>query len=265
MSIGVSYYSNKSFGCKHYKLAVLIRAPCCKNFYPCRFDHDENENHEINRKDIHEMICMYCLHDNPSTLVQPVQKQCKDCHKDLANYYCDICHLFSQNSELSYHCDKCGICRIKANKTDDNFHCDICNCCYKTKNHICKENVFDNNCPVCQTYLFTSRDDIIQLNCLHNLHSHCYTELFNNADSFIVGCPVCRKSIVRIPKIESQIENYTNSLIIPEEYKDIVATICCNDCLKLSKVPFKFMYHKCQECGSWNTYVKEKQTKLTDY
>lgn len=44
-----------------------FQAPCCKKFYPCRVCHDENENHEIDRRSVVEIRCVKC---------QLVQKVC---------------------------------------------------------------------------------------------------------------------------------------------------------------------------------------------
>ena len=42
---------------------------------------------------------------------------------------------------------------------------------------------------------------------------------------------------------------------MPEEYKDKISKILCNDCEKKTEAPFHFMYHKCVECGGYNTSV----------
>jgi hypothetical protein len=89
---------------------------------------------------VREMQCMHC------GLVQPVQKSCaaEGCKKylrsglqrrrvftsdgslcalslslsvhvdrQLGQYYCNICHLWSDNPQKSiYHCADCGICRV---------------------------------------------------------------------------------------------------------------------------------------------------------
>ncbi len=52
-----------------------------------------------------------------------------------------------------------------------------------------------------------------------------------------------------------QIDNLLESHSMPEEFKDWTADIYCNDCQKKTTTKYHFSYHKCQECGSYNTVV----------
>ena len=40
---------------------------------------------------------------------------------------------------------------------------------------------------------------------------------------------------------------------MPDEYKDKLMTVQCNDCLVKSNVPFHIMGGKCKDCRSYNT------------
>lgn len=83
--------SIKELGCTHYKRkckfvvsnikinwlfnlnVISLQSPCCGKIYVCRFCHDENENHVINRKEIKEVVCAVC------ELQQPIQANCEKC------------------------------------------------------------------------------------------------------------------------------------------------------------------------------------------
>src|SRR5690242_10520024 len=71
-------------GCCHYMRQCLIRAPCCEDFFPCRLCHDDAPrplqlDHSIDRRQIHEMVCMVCMREGRGTGAQPVAAQCQDC------------------------------------------------------------------------------------------------------------------------------------------------------------------------------------------
>ena len=54
---------------------------------------------------------------------------------------------------------------------------------------------------------------------------------------------------------------------MPEEYKDTMMIVMCNDCHKYSKVKFHIMGGKCDSCKSYNTTRTtdvEGQKKLDD-
>ena len=47
-------------GCKHYQRKCKLIAKCCGKIYPCRFCHDENEDHKMDRYATEEIWCMGC-------------------------------------------------------------------------------------------------------------------------------------------------------------------------------------------------------------
>jgi len=53
--------------------SLCSQTPCCNKVYTCRFCHDENENHPVNRKDVTELVCTNC---NTRQAVQAVCQKC---------------------------------------------------------------------------------------------------------------------------------------------------------------------------------------------
>lgn len=109
-----------NLGCVHYHRNVKLECYACKKWYTCRFCHDEVEDHALIRRDTEHMLCMLCGH------AQPAGKICRKCEEQTAQYYCDICKLWDNDSNKSiYHCDDCGICRIGQGLGKDFFHCQV--------------------------------------------------------------------------------------------------------------------------------------------
>lgn len=107
-------------GCVHYHRNVKLECHTCKKWYTCRFCHDEAEDHSLIRRDTEHMLCMLCGH------AQPAAQDCRQCGEQTAQYYCDICKLWDNDSKKSiYHCNDCGICRIGQGLGKDFFHCQV--------------------------------------------------------------------------------------------------------------------------------------------
>lgn len=107
-------------GCQHYKRNVKLQCFTCKKWYTCRFCHDEIEDHPLVRRDTENMLCMLC------GCAQPAAQNCQQCGEQTAQYYCDICKLWDNDSKKSiYHCHDCGICRIGQGLGKDFFHCKV--------------------------------------------------------------------------------------------------------------------------------------------
>lgn len=84
-------------GCTHYKRKCHLLAPCCGEFFACRFCHDEvkddNERdakkaHKLERKLVTRVRCMRCGTQQKS------QQTCESCGVTMGEYYCGICNLF---------------------------------------------------------------------------------------------------------------------------------------------------------------------------
>jgi len=229
--------------CEHYDRNCKIECFDCKKIYPCRFCHDENEDHELNRSITKNMVCSFC------DKFQECSQTCIECNKSMSTYYCSICKLFTSNTNIS-HCDKCGICRIGTNLK----HCDKCNMCFNEESfdtHKCID-CFDDTCPFCQEDIRNSREQNTILACNHVVHINCLKESLQSGN---YQCPLCKKSMTDMTYLWTQIENYMSNCEMPDEYDNMESSILCNDCLKKSKTKFHFSYHKCIDCNSWNTSV----------
>lgn len=107
-------------GCQHYKRNVKLQCITCKKWYTCRFCHDEIEDHNLIRNKTENMLCMMCGH------AQPAAHFCENCEEQAAQYFCEVCKLWDNDSKKSiYHCTDCGICRIGQGLGKDFFHCKV--------------------------------------------------------------------------------------------------------------------------------------------
>ncbi|KAI4326662.1 hypothetical protein MLD38_031951 [Melastoma candidum] len=237
----------KAFGCKHYKSNCKLFMPCCSQLYPCRRCHDEMSDHLIDRVLITKMMCMTCLE------VQPVGPSCSTTSCDtssMAKYYCLICKIFDDEREI-YHCPFCNLCRVGKGLGVDYFHCMNCNACMSRSLsvHICREKCFEDNCPICHEYIFTSHMPVKALRCGHLMHSSCFKEFTCTH----YACPICSKSLGDMQAYFEMLDELLAEEKIPDEYRGITQEILCNDCEKRGNSTFHWLYHKCPYCGSYNT------------
>ena len=166
----------------------------------------------------------------------------------MADYYCDVCHLFDSSGKSIHHCEKCGICRVGENLK----HCDKCNMCIHQSafdTHVCVDR-YDDICPLCNEVLRNSRQISVPLKCGHLIHQECLNNYITLGN---YQCPICRKSIYDMSSHWEQIDNYVNMCTMPDEFKDRKCKVFCNDCEKKSETNYHFLYNKCQLCNSWNT------------
>ncbi len=189
---------------------------------------------------------------------QKISNHCVNINCQFTNqftlYYCYICKLHNNTEKDIYHCDQCGICRIGLK--EKNFHCENCNMCYllsAKNNHQCFNNKFDMVCSICRENLFRSRHSAINFNkCPHSMCSFCFDQYIKNE----YKCPICNKSIIDMSNLWESIDAIMLNDIMPEEYKQTTTNILCNDCNTLSKsIRYHFQYHKCDQCGSYNTNI----------
>ena len=247
-------------GCKHYARKAMLVAPCCGREVVCRLCHDDELDHKMDRYQVKEMKCMEC------GLRQPVGQICSGCNAEVAKYYCGICHLLDDdtNKEI-YHCPFCNFCRRGKGLGKDSFHCMSCNCCMslELRKHDCSDNALSGTCPVCSERLFESSTPVKALPCGHFMHSLC----FGAYVKYSYTCPICFKSL-------GDMEVYWKMLdaILAADRQQMVSsssagsartllestqTVRCYDCEHLSQAPFHFVYHKCGNCGSFNTRIAE--------
>jgi len=72
-SFGENAYKHKNYlGCKHYSRKCKIVPACCNVPFPCRFCHDDNSDHAMDRYNTKKMQCMKC--DVDPTDCQELQK-----------------------------------------------------------------------------------------------------------------------------------------------------------------------------------------------
>ncbi|XP_074641658.1 RING finger and CHY zinc finger domain-containing protein 1-like [Tubulanus polymorphus] len=245
--MSASTEKNSSFGCEHYKRKCSLVAPCCGRTYPCRICHNDEEDHELDRKHVEEVVCG----DEKCKKRQMIQKTCQECGIIFGNYFCSVCRLFDDVDKQQFHCDGCGICRIGGK--DNYFHCIKCDVCLHNnlkEKHKCVEKASRNNCPVCLEDLHTSREECSVLPCGHLLHRQC---MHNMLKSCNFGCAVCGQSMVDMKTVWEQMDDEIESTPMPDEYKDLHVQILCKDCHKESKVLFHVVGLKCKECGSYNS------------
>ncbi|TYZ66354.1 hypothetical protein PybrP1_006951 [[Pythium] brassicae (nom. inval.)] len=239
-----TYFSegDNILGCNHYQRSCKLQAKCCGKWYTCRFCHDENESHAIDRYATEAITCMKC------ETVQPVAQQCANekCAAVFGRYFCSTCKFFDDDPTKDiYHCDKCKICRIG-------------------KKHKCVERSLESDCPICHAYMFTSTTPVMFLPCGHCMHVSCYEEY--TLTNYI--CPLCSKSLGDMELYFASIDELLGREQMPVEYQDVKSLIYCSDCERKSTTSFHFIYHKCQfeDCMSYNTKLlrqfREADTRI---
>jgi RING finger/CHY zinc finger protein 1 len=247
---------DKKENCGHYVSGCKIIANCCDKEFGCRICHDfEISGHEINRYEIKHIICNACK------IRQPVSNSCinTECRvfgNMFASYYCNICHLYSDNplSEI-YHCEKCNICRICGigNKPSDFFHCDKCGGCINIRHettHKCVTDALRNDCCICLDNIFLSRETVTILPCGHAIHGECFNSSIKQNK---YTCPLCRKIMIKGEALEVMNLQYDNIISLYPYDENIKAHISCNDCDFKGEVPFHPIGVKCEGCGGYNT------------
>lgn len=106
----IYYYLKKVPGCEHYARGCHIQCNICKDFFPCRFCHDEGDTgHDFPRYQTEMVKCNACGH------VQSIGKcECEDCGERFGRY-CHKCRLYDNlpdEGKPIFHCDGCGMCRV---------------------------------------------------------------------------------------------------------------------------------------------------------
>ncbi|KAJ1542248.1 hypothetical protein HK405_010086 [Cladochytrium tenue] len=232
-------------GCAHYRRACKIQAPCCGEWFACRFCHDEVSDHAIVRSEVCKMMCMHC------STVQPTGKMCvnPDCRQDVARYFCQDCKLWDDYPDKTiYHWIGQGLGK-------DYFHCSKCNVCMAISlrgRHRCIERNLESDCPICGEFMFTSTSTVIFMPCGHCIHDHCHAE--HTRSSY--QCPTCLKSLADMSGYFRRLDAALTAHRMPEEYSSTVALVYCNDCELSSFAPFHFLYHRCALCAGYNTRLE---------
>lgn len=239
-------------GCEHYARQCQLVAPCCQKIVPCRLCHDEADgSHIMDRYGVRAMRCMQC------GLRQPIREKCRACKVTMAEYYCDVCHLYigKETGRLAFHCDLCGMCRV--GKRDAWQHCHVCGTCLLRETfdtHICLENCMKQRCAVCQEDMMTSVKPCEPMRCGHFMHRICLQTMISKGQW---RCTVCQKAMLGPEAQENLWAQYDLEIVmtpLPERYRDKYVRVYCRECEKHSdNVPFHFVGLKCPLCGGYNT------------
>ena len=235
--------------CEHYNRNCLIISKCCNKVYQCRFCHDENEDHHINRFITEKIICKKCQTE------QNISNNCSNCNIDFGKYYCYICRLWFNDDKEAYHCYKCGNCR--AGKKEDYIHCDKCNMCHNKdifQEHKCFNNSFELDCPICNDNLKNSIKPVISLKCGHGIHQECLKKNLINGN---LNCPLCKMSVSDMNNLWNDLDEQIAQQPMPLQYRRYKANVLCNDCLKETINSYHFLGVKCKDCGSYNTQMND--------
>lgn len=239
--------------CEHYDIGCHLIFDCCGKHYPCRFCHDNDTSnprfyggnlnlvHEHDKKKITQMICRFCLK------VQELSHECSKCTRKMGNYFCNQCKLLDLVDKGQFHCNKCGMCRKGGRDNYD--HCDKCGICVaKSDDHKCAMMI-SGDCPICCEDLFKSILPTVPMRCGHWMHAECF-------DKFKINdykCPVCCRSMIDTKSMTEALDEIIKSQPMPEELRDKVVKIICNDCGETSSCNFHYHGHKCSKCTSYNT------------
>ncbi|TLS20918.1 uncharacterized protein PpBr36_10810 [Pyricularia pennisetigena] len=238
----------RHLGCEHYRRNVKLQCNKCSKWYTCRICHNDNEDHELPRRETKHMLCMAC------GFAQKASDECVKCGQLAARYYCDECKLWNDNPDVStYHCRECGICRIGAGLGKDFVHCKECGICIAIEtetSHRCRSGAMDSNCPICTEDLFTSTKQIIHINpCRHLIHKRCYDEYLKSN----YKCPICSKTMSNMESQFRKMDQHIADQPMPAEYRDVRAIIYCNDCEAKSQTLYHWVGMKCSICQGYNT------------
>ncbi|OAX79980.1 hypothetical protein ACJ72_05693, partial [Emergomyces africanus] len=238
---------NFQLGCQHYKRRVKLQCYTCKGWYPCRFCHDQEEDHVLIRRATQHMLCMVC------STPQPAAQWCKSCGVQAACYYCSVCKLWDNDSQKSiYHCNDCGICRIGQGIGKDYYHCKTCSVCIPIsiqQTHRCIERSTQCDCPICGEYMFTSPETVIFMKCGHSIHQKCFAQYSRTS----YRCPICSKTIANMEAHFRSLDRTIKDQPMPPDFMDTRALISCNDCSAKSAVQYHWLGLKCEICYSYNT------------
>ena len=94
------------------------------------------------------------------------------------------------------------------------------------------------------------------LKCGHYVHVDCFNKSLSNGNlESSYKCLICRKTILDMDATWRHLDNVLKNEIIPDELVDKKRIIYCNDCEKKTETSAHFVYHKCQNCGSYNTEI----------
>lgn len=206
-----THKSNYNVECEHYKKnCSRFYFSCCGLYDPCMRCH--RERNICKRPILEKITCNKC------SLEQEPSPQCKRCSILFGNFYCNICSIWTERTDI-YHCNDCGICRVGPREVT--FHCFDCGTCFHKSdyNHICsKKSYKEEVCIICKEDLFTSQKEFISLPCSHFIHQECFQDCLQYQR---YQCPFCKKSMINMESIWSIIRKEIKRNKVPEDMIEI--------------------------------------------
>jgi len=195
-------FRSQKLKCDHYKKKCDIVARCCNRVFACRLCHDKISDHgPIGTYRVKEVVCKEC------NTRQKRSNKCIKCSIVFAEYYCNICNIWMDNSQEPYHCHQCKSCRLGGQS--NHRHCLDCDNCIPAKTyltHECKNKKNNTCCPVCMEDLDMCIDvgvhsdlAVKNLACGHGIHADC----FKNLKGSFYSCPICgTKSLIEASSVD---------------------------------------------------------------
>ena len=251
-----SFYDERSntYGCDHYPKNCKIKYKCCDKWYTCKFCHNEKEFHTANKNDCEKISCLKC------NTIQEISNECINCNIKFGEYFCKKCTNHNNFDNNLFHCNKCEMC-IQGDKKEFR-HCDSCNMCLHISiinNHKCIADRNMSNCPICHDQISDSAiAPMILESCNHIIHVDCFSKYMRHG----YKCPICSKTITDFGFYKDIFTDFDNILEyerneIPEEFKNTMVKISCNDCNEKTETTYHFELLKCQNdiCNSYNTTI----------
>ena len=89
-------------------------------------------------------------------------------------------------------------------------------------------------------------------NCGHCIHENCLKEAVEQGQ---YQCPICKKSMCDLTEQWIIYRMFKKIQPMPDEFKNTVSYIVCNDCEIRSYTDYHFAYHECKHCDGFNTTV----------
>jgi RING finger/CHY zinc finger protein 1 len=123
-------------------------------------------------------------------------------------------------------------------------------CVIDNKEHVCRKDIFDRECPVCLENLFHSIRGSYVLVCGHSIHFDCLNDCIKNNKR---NCPLCRKNIYSGEDLQKINEYIDAQIQLTPFQQEIFYNIKCNDCPFSGEAKFHPYGMKCGGCGGYNT------------
>ncbi|EGC48765.1 CHY zinc finger domain-containing protein [Histoplasma capsulatum var. duboisii H88] len=213
---------NLQLGCQHYKRKVKLQCYTCKAWYPCRFCHDQEEDHVLIRRATQNMLCMRPGNGANRAASKPPATTARCANSGITTAR----KAFTTVTIAGF------VVSVKGSQT-----------------HRCIERSTQCDCPICGDYMFTSPETVIFMKCGHSIHQKCFSQYSTTS----YRCPICSKTIANMEAHFRSLDRTINDQPMPPDFMDTRALISCNDCSAKSAVQYHWLGLKCEICYSYNT------------